>query len=148
MQTASFSEQLSPIEWGPLLNSTFSSILAPFASRKIAILVDENTHDHCLEFLITGFDALAEAEVIMLPAGRRRKQSARSLFSGLGNPHRSWFWSPRPPHQFRRRHGYWPRRFCGICLQTRPGFHQYTYKFAWYGRCGGWRQNRYRFSRL
>ena len=73
MQTASFSEQLSPIEWGPLLNSTFSSILAPFASRKIAILVDENTHDHCLEFLITGFDALAEAEVIMLPAGEENK---------------------------------------------------------------------------
>jgi 3-dehydroquinate synthase len=73
MQTASFSEQLSPIEWGPLLNSTFSSALAPFASRKIAILVDENTHDHCLEFLITGFEALAEAEVIMLPAGEENK---------------------------------------------------------------------------
>jgi 3-dehydroquinate synthase len=73
MQTASFSEQLSPIEWGPLLNSTFSSVLAPFASRKIAILVDENTHDHCLEFLITGFEALAEAEIIMLPAGEENK---------------------------------------------------------------------------
>lgn len=73
MQTASFSEQLSPIEWGPLLNSTFSSILAPFESRKIAIIVDENTHDHCLEFLITGFEALAEAEVIMLPAGEENK---------------------------------------------------------------------------
>ncbi len=73
MHTASFSEQLSPIEWGPLLNSTFSSVLAPFATRKIAILVDENTHDHCLEFLITGFDALAEAEVIMLPAGEENK---------------------------------------------------------------------------
>lgn len=73
MQTASFSEQLSPIEWGPLLNSSFSSVLAPFASRKIAILVDENTHDYCLEFLITGFEALAEAEVIMLPAGEENK---------------------------------------------------------------------------
>ena len=73
MQTASFSEQLSPLEWGPLLNSSFSSVLAPFASRKIAILVDENTHDHCLEFLITGFEALAEAEVIMLPAGEENK---------------------------------------------------------------------------
>jgi 3-dehydroquinate synthase len=73
MHTASFSEQLSPIEWGPLLNSTFSSILAPFALRKIAIIVDENTHDHCLEFLITGFEALSEAEVIMLPAGEENK---------------------------------------------------------------------------
>jgi 3-dehydroquinate synthase len=73
MQTASFSERLGPIEWGPLLSSTFSSILAPFALRKIAIIVDENTHDHCLEFLITGFEALSEAEVIMLPAGEENK---------------------------------------------------------------------------
>ena len=36
-------------------------------------MVDENTHDHCLEFLITGFDALAKAEVIMLPAGEENK---------------------------------------------------------------------------
>ena len=73
MQTASFSEQLSPIEWGPLLDSTFSDELSKYANRKIAILVDENTHDHCLEFLLTGFEALAEAEVIMLPAGEENK---------------------------------------------------------------------------
>lgn len=73
MQTASFSEQLSPIEWGPLLDSSFDTQLSRFTNRKIAILVDENTHDHCLEFLITGFDALAEAEVIMLPAGEENK---------------------------------------------------------------------------
>lgn len=73
MHTASFSEQLSPLEWGPLLDATFSHELSKFAKRKIAILVDENTHDHCLEFLITGFDALAEAEVIMLPAGEENK---------------------------------------------------------------------------
>ena len=73
MHTASFSEQYSPLEWGPLLNASFSFELSKFANRKIAILVDENTHDHCLEFLITGFEALAEAEVIMLPAGEENK---------------------------------------------------------------------------
>ncbi len=73
MQTASFSEQLSPIEWGPLLDSSFETQLFRFTNRKIAILVDENTHDHCLEFLITNFDALAKAEVIMLPAGEENK---------------------------------------------------------------------------
>lgn len=73
MQTASFSEQLSPIEWGPLLDSSFETQLSRFTNRKIAILVDENTHDHCLEFLITSFDALAKAEVIMLPAGEDNK---------------------------------------------------------------------------
>lgn len=73
MQLPSFSEQPRPFEWGPLLTSTFSSLLASFAPSKIAIIVDENTHDHCLEFLITGFEALAEAEVILLPAGEENK---------------------------------------------------------------------------
>jgi 3-dehydroquinate synthase len=73
MHTASFSEQLSPLEWGPLSNARFIDLLAQFSNSKIAILVDENTHDHCLEFLITGFEALAEAEVIMLPAGEENK---------------------------------------------------------------------------
>ncbi|MEY3968412.1 MAG: hypothetical protein RL137_1317, partial [Bacteroidota bacterium] len=70
---ASFSEQPRPFEWGPLLDSSFSSILAQYAPAKIAILVDENTHDHCLEFLLTAFEALAEAEVILLPAGEQNK---------------------------------------------------------------------------
>lgn len=73
MHTASFSEQLSPLEWGPLSNDHFIDLLARFSNSKIAILVDENTHDHCLEYLITGFEALANAEVIMLPAGEENK---------------------------------------------------------------------------
>lgn len=73
MHTASFSEQLSPLEWGPLSNASFIDLLAKFSNSKIAILVDENTHDHCLEYLITGFEALSEAEVIMLPAGEENK---------------------------------------------------------------------------
>jgi 3-dehydroquinate synthase len=73
MQLPSFSEQQRPFEWGPLLASSFSSLLASYAPSKIAIIVDENTHDHCLEFLITGFEALAEAEVILLPAGEENK---------------------------------------------------------------------------
>lgn len=73
MHTASFSEQLSPLEWGPLSNARFVDLLAQFSNSKIAILVDENTHDHCLEYLITGFEALANAEVIMLPAGEENK---------------------------------------------------------------------------
>jgi 3-dehydroquinate synthase len=73
MHTASFSEQLSPLEWGPLSNARFIDLLAQFSNSKIAILVDENTHDHCLEYLITGFEVLATAEVIMLPAGEENK---------------------------------------------------------------------------
>jgi 3-dehydroquinate synthase len=36
-------------------------------------MVDENTHDCCLEYLITSFDQLAEAEVMLLPVGEENK---------------------------------------------------------------------------
>ena len=73
MQKASFSEQLSPLEWGPLSNDRFLELLATYKLAKIAILVDENTHDHCLPYLLTGFDELANSEIIMLPAGEENK---------------------------------------------------------------------------
>ncbi|MEN9700640.1 MAG: hypothetical protein RLZZ301_1838 [Bacteroidota bacterium] len=73
MQDASFSSPNVHFEFGPLFQSSFESKLSAYAGSKIAILVDENTHDHCLEFLLTGFPALAEAEVILLPAGEENK---------------------------------------------------------------------------
>jgi 3-dehydroquinate synthase len=41
-------------------------------SRKI-IMVDENTHDNCLEYLLTTFTELEKAEVMLLPAGEENK---------------------------------------------------------------------------
>lgn len=41
-------------------------------SKKI-IIVDENTHDSCLEYLITTFPNLEDAEVMLLPAGEENK---------------------------------------------------------------------------
>ena len=40
--------------------------------RKVSV-VDENTHDFCLEYLLTAFPTLEDAEVILLPAGEENK---------------------------------------------------------------------------
>lgn len=62
------------IEIGPLQDASFETLLNTkyLNSRKI-ILVDENTHDACLEFLITAFSSLEDAEVMLLPCGEENK---------------------------------------------------------------------------
>ncbi len=62
------------IELGGIVQSSFSALLKEkYASAKIVIMVDENTHDNCLEYLITSFEELKEAEVMLLPAGEENK---------------------------------------------------------------------------
>lgn len=62
------------IEIGPLSDSSFQDMLShKYASARKIIIVDENTHDNCLEFLLTAFDDLTDAEVILLPAGEENK---------------------------------------------------------------------------
>jgi 3-dehydroquinate synthase len=62
------------IENGSLVDSSFQAFLnAHYADSRIVIMVDENTHDCCLEYLITSFDQLAEAEVMLLPVGEENK---------------------------------------------------------------------------
>lgn len=62
------------IEVGPLVDSSFANLLADaYANSKKVILVDENTHDECLEYLLTSFDGLEEAEVMLLLAGEENK---------------------------------------------------------------------------
>jgi 3-dehydroquinate synthase len=73
MQLPSFSEQQNLLEWCALQDSTFQDLLQHYAGSKKAILVDENTQTHCLEFLLTSFEELAHAEVIVLPAGEQTK---------------------------------------------------------------------------
>jgi 3-dehydroquinate synthase len=62
------------IEIGNIEQSSFESLLTEryAASRKI-ILVDEHTHDCCLEYVITTFPTLEEAEVMLLPVGEENK---------------------------------------------------------------------------
>lgn len=68
-----YSENFS-IEVGSILDSTFNdTILKKYADQKIVIIVDENTHDYCLEYFITTFDTLKDAEVMLLPEGEENK---------------------------------------------------------------------------
>ncbi len=61
------------IEFCALEESSFSKILEKYKSFRKIIIVDENTHEFCLEFLITQFDELTDAEIILLPAGEENK---------------------------------------------------------------------------
>jgi 3-dehydroquinate synthase len=62
------------IEFGSLVDSSFQNLLQEnYSKSKILILVDENTHDHCLDYLLTNFDELRDAEIMLLPAGEENK---------------------------------------------------------------------------
>ena len=62
------------VEIGNLTNSSFQNLLiSKYINSKKVILVDENTHDFCLEYLLTTFDELKEAEVMLLPVGEENK---------------------------------------------------------------------------
>lgn len=62
------------IEFAPLLESNFQNLLNnSYSESKKIILVDENTHEYCLEYLITNFPELANAEVMLLPEGEENK---------------------------------------------------------------------------
>lgn len=63
----------SDLFFGSLLESSLNKIFLQFSSSKKVIIVDENTHDHCLEYLITNYVELKDAEIIMLPAGEQNK---------------------------------------------------------------------------
>jgi 3-dehydroquinate synthase len=65
------------IEIGNLVESSFQTLLqTKYAASKKVILVDENTHDFCLEYLLTNFEELTDAEVMLLPVGEENKVMA------------------------------------------------------------------------
>lgn len=62
------------IEIGNHAESSLQHLLdVDYANAKKVIIVDENTHDNCLEALLTHYEALKEAEVILLPPGEENK---------------------------------------------------------------------------
>lgn len=61
------------VEIGSILESSFSNVLSAFSVHKIIIIVDENTHDNCLDYLITSFNELERAEIVLLPTGETNK---------------------------------------------------------------------------
>jgi 3-dehydroquinate synthase len=62
------------VEFGSLIESNFSNLLREkYSNSKKIIFVDDNTHEHCLDYLITNFEELENAEIILLPAGEENK---------------------------------------------------------------------------
>lgn len=63
------------LEIGNLKDSSFLNLLlTEYTDSKKVIIVDDNTHEKCLGFLITNFEVLSDAEVIQLPLGEENKQ--------------------------------------------------------------------------
>lgn len=63
-----------PVEVGNLELSSFPILLEEtYKDVRRVIVVDENTHDFCLEYLLTTFPTLEDAEVILLPTGEENK---------------------------------------------------------------------------
>ena len=67
------SSEGTQIEIGPITASSLSKVLALYKGNNIIIVVDENTHDLCLEYLITSFPALEKSEIILLANGEENK---------------------------------------------------------------------------
>ena len=55
MKTMKIEGNYCRLEIGSILDGGFQAYLKTFENQKIVILVDENTHDYCLEYLITSF---------------------------------------------------------------------------------------------
>lgn len=62
------------VEVGSLLDSQFDKIISvDFSNATKIVIVDENTQEHCWPYLLTSFESLKEAEVIVLPSGEQNK---------------------------------------------------------------------------
>jgi 3-dehydroquinate synthase len=61
------------VEIGNLENSSLRELLQQYHDHRLIIIVDENTHDCCLEHLLTTFQELERAEIILLPVGEENK---------------------------------------------------------------------------
>jgi 3-dehydroquinate synthase len=73
MKTMKIEGNYCRLEIGSILDGGFQAYLKTFENQKIVILVDENTHDYCLEYLITSFPELERAEIMLLPCGEENK---------------------------------------------------------------------------
>lgn len=61
------------VEINSLEDSGLAKILQKYKGKNITIMVDENTHDNCLEYLITTFPELERAEIMLFPVGEENK---------------------------------------------------------------------------
>lgn len=62
------------IELGLLTKSSFNLLLSTeYKDSKKIVIVDENTQEECWPFVLTTFEELSDAEVIVLPSGEENK---------------------------------------------------------------------------
>ncbi len=61
------------LELGSIAESSFSEKLNSFRNEKIVLFADQNTNEACVRYLLTQFEQLSKAEVIMIPAGEIHK---------------------------------------------------------------------------
>ncbi|PKR80967.1 3-dehydroquinate synthase [Brumimicrobium salinarum] len=62
------------VELGMLEKSSFNTLLdTRYKNSKKIVIVDENTQEKCWPYLLTTFESLKEAEVIVLPSGEENK---------------------------------------------------------------------------
>ncbi|MDX2360424.1 MAG: 3-dehydroquinate synthase [Crocinitomicaceae bacterium] len=74
------------LEIGSLDSSSLRTLLKEkYANSTKMIIVDDNTHEFCLNYLITNFEELADAEIMVLPMGEENKQIevATSIWGAL-----------------------------------------------------------------
>ena len=67
------SSPIQDIEVGELANSSLGTVLDSYSDQGVIVIVDQNTHDLCLDYLITTFPQLEKAEIILLPVGEENK---------------------------------------------------------------------------
>ncbi|HLV41393.1 MAG TPA: 3-dehydroquinate synthase [Brumimicrobium sp.] len=78
------------IELGNLSTSSFNKLLTTkYKNSKKIVIVDENTEELCWPFILTSFEALKEAEVIVLPTGEDNKamEICLQVWEALTNYH-------------------------------------------------------------
>ena len=64
----------SRLHFGSFLQPEYSNLLTKLLKeKKVLILVDENTHKHCLPHLFATVDGLSGAEIVELPSGELHK---------------------------------------------------------------------------
>lgn len=70
---------------GPIQESRLVDLINELNPNKIVIISDENTHENCNSYLVTSFDELSEAEIMVLPAGEATKdlEIAQNLWLAL-----------------------------------------------------------------
>ena len=58
---------------GPIGKSELGQVIQNYSKQNIIVIVDENSHDECLSYLIENFPILEKSEIVLLPNGEENK---------------------------------------------------------------------------